>query len=391
MSIRPRPAVITSLLALAAGAVALVACSAQTSTDSTTSATPPGQSSPSTSASASAATATGTFSYSDGIDDNGYWDGITAGDYVELYDYEAFPIPKATHEITDEAVQAEIDSMLASFATTTNVTDRAVVDGDTVNIDYVGSVGGVEFDGGSTDGAGTDVTIGVTSYIDDFLEQIIGHTPGDTFDINVTFPEDYGVDELNGQDAVFVTTVNYIVQTDTPELTDAFVVENLAATYGWVKATEVRDGIKADLQKAAIQNYIYDYLTTEVPVSSLPESLIAYEQEAMLFYYQEGADYYGMDLDEFLASYVGVSSVDELIEMSAEDNQLWIRYTLVVQAIAEAEGIVATEEDVATYFSEQMGLDDYSSYEAQYGLPYLKQSAMVQKVMDYLYDHVVLE
>lgn len=89
-------------------------------------------------------------------------------------------------------------------------TSLTVEDGDTVNIDYVGSVDGTEFDGGSTDGLGTDLTIGSGSYIDDFEDQLIGSHPGDNVEVTVTFPEDYGISDLNGKEAVFDVTVNGI-------------------------------------------------------------------------------------------------------------------------------------------------------------------------------------
>lgn len=87
-----------------------------------------------------------------------------------------------------------------------------VQDGDSVNIDYVGSINGVEFDGGSTQGAGATLVIGSGSYIDDFEEQLIGSHPGDEVDVVVTFPEDYGNEELNGKEALFEVTVNGIYQ-----------------------------------------------------------------------------------------------------------------------------------------------------------------------------------
>lgn len=91
-------------------------------------------------------------------------------------------------------------------------TALTVEDGDTVNIDYVGTVDGVEFEGGSTQGAGADLTIGSGSYIDDFEDQLIGAHPGDKVEVNVTFPENYGNEELNGKDAVFAVTVNGIYE-----------------------------------------------------------------------------------------------------------------------------------------------------------------------------------
>ena len=97
----------------------------------------------------------------------------------------------------------------SSYSTDTSLT---VEDGDTVNIDYVGTIDGVEFDGGSTGGAGTDLVIGSGRYIDDFEDQLIGSHPGDTVEVNVTFPDDYGNEELNGKDAVFTVTINGIYE-----------------------------------------------------------------------------------------------------------------------------------------------------------------------------------
>lgn len=96
--------------------------------------------------------------------------------------------------------------------TETYQTDSALTieDGDTVNIDYVGTIDGVEFEGGNTNENGTDLVIGSGNYIDDFEEQLIGSHPGDTVEVQVTFPEDYGKEDLNGKDAIFTVTINGI-------------------------------------------------------------------------------------------------------------------------------------------------------------------------------------
>lgn len=106
------------------------------------------------------------------------------------------------------------DSKSSDTETTSYLTDTTLTieDGDTVNIDYVGTIDGVEFTGGNTNGAGTDLTIGSGKYIDDFEEQLIGAHPGDTVEVNVTFPEDYGKDEVNGKDARFEVVVNGIYE-----------------------------------------------------------------------------------------------------------------------------------------------------------------------------------
>ncbi len=112
-------------------------------------------------------------------------------------------------ESTDADSSAEDADSDSSYSTDTSLT---VEDGDTVNIDYTGYVDDVAFDGGSTNGAGADLTIGSGTYIDDFEEQLIGYHVGDTVTVNVTFPEDYGNEELNGKDAVFEVTINGIYE-----------------------------------------------------------------------------------------------------------------------------------------------------------------------------------
>ncbi|MCC2253549.1 FKBP-type peptidyl-prolyl cis-trans isomerase [Ruminococcus sp. CLA-AA-H200] len=109
---------------------------------------------------------------------------------------------------TDSEEETDSEAASAEYSTDTSLT---VEDGDTVNIDYVGSVDGVEFDGGSTNGAGTDLVIGSGSYIDDFEEQLIGYHPGDQVDVYVTFPDDYSNNpDLSGAEALFEVTINGI-------------------------------------------------------------------------------------------------------------------------------------------------------------------------------------
>ncbi|MEG0833731.1 MAG: FKBP-type peptidyl-prolyl cis-trans isomerase, partial [Oscillospiraceae bacterium] len=150
------------------------------------------------------------FNYSAALGDDGFWKGVKASKLVTLPEnYLSIEIPANVHTITDEAVGVEVGKLMDTFAKAEQLKNRAVADGDTLNIDYVGSIGGKEFEGGSTGGGGTSVTVGTTQYIDDFINQLIGHKPGDTFNIEVTFPDNYGKEELNGKDAVFVTTINY--------------------------------------------------------------------------------------------------------------------------------------------------------------------------------------
>jgi len=116
----------------------------------------------------------------------------------------------STDTSTDTSTDISTESTTGDTSTFSTDTSLTVKDGDTVNIDYVGSIDGVEFAGGNTNGAGADLTIGSGTYIDDFEEQLIGAHPGDTVEVNVTFPENYGNEQLNGKDALFVVEVNGI-------------------------------------------------------------------------------------------------------------------------------------------------------------------------------------
>lgn len=336
------------------------------------------------------------FTYSTGLDENGFWEGITALDNVELCDYSGIAVPAEVHLVSEEAVQSEMDSYLSQFTTTEEVENRAVQDGDTVNIDYVGSVDGVEFEGGSTQGAGAEVIIGYTSYIDDFLEQLIGHMPGETFDIEVTFPDNYGTEEsgsahLNGKDAVFSTTINHIVQYNDAVLSDSFVEENFSETLGWSTVAQMKEAIREDLQTAALASYFQEYIVTNSIVNTLPESMLQYQQNALIYYYQEYADYYSMEMQDFLSSYMGVASTEELLAMYEEDNTTTAKFYLLIQAIAEKEGISVSQEDLDAYFLDYAGTEDYSQLEEYYGKPYLHLMVLTQAVLDHLESKAVLE
>jgi trigger factor len=331
------------------------------------------------------------FAYSDAIADNGFWKNVTALDYVELCEYSGIHLPRSAHEISADSVNSEINAILAEYATEKQIKDRAVVDGDTVNIDFVGSINGVEFEGGSTNGAGTIVTIGVTSYIDDFLEQLIGHTPGETFDIEVTFPENYGNEELNGKDAVFKTTVNYIMETTIPELTDKFVADSLSSVYGWNTVAEMEAGIRDNLQTSSVLSYLQKYIAENSIVKSVPETVMKYQEDSMINYVQSFVDYNNIDLKDFLSAYENVSNTEELLEKYRDKNTETASFYLIIQAIAEDADIKVNDDDVAEYFAEYMMIEDYSDYEELYGMPYLKLIVLNQKVLDYIKDNAVME
>ena len=330
------------------------------------------------------------FSFSDGIDENGMWQGVRALNYVEIFNYRAMPIPAETHQVTQESIQEIIDNILTENILRVNTMDREVAHGDTINIDFVGSVDGVEFDGGSTGGAGMDVTIGVTQFIDDFLYQLIGHTPGSTVNVEVTFPDEYPQQPaLEGAEALFVTTINHIVEEIKPELTDAFVAENFAELLDLNTVDELTEHIRDFLHTNAVQQYIYEYIITNVVVTSIPQELIRYHEQLTLRRNTDQAAQFGMDLDAMLSMF-GFSDIEAFLEANREDIETEARFSLILQAVAEDANISVNVQDVTDFFIENFDTEDFSEFEEMHGLPWLKQVIRNQRVMEFISENAEL-
>ncbi len=312
------------------------------------------------------------FDYSGQIDEDGMWKGVKALDLVQLPDYSKITVAQAD-------IDSEIETFLNSYPDMEKIMDREIADGDYVNIDYVGTIGGVEFEGGSTQGNGTMVIIGYTSYIDDFIDQLIGHKPGETFDINVTFPDDYGDENLNGRDAVFETTVNYIAEYHKAELTDEFVQTNLAASYGWTTVDDMTAGIAAE----CATRYLYDNTTFQ----EVPESMVDYNIEAAIAYYKAYASAYGITFEEFLQSYTEAGSEAEFREAQYDSAYDSATYYLLYQALEEDMGLSVSDKDVTAYFS-NLGTTDLDTMVDTYGMPYLKNQLLINEVIEELQSRI---
>ena len=325
------------------------------------------------------------FTPSDGIDENGFWEGIKAIDYVEMFDYKTTQISEELLNVSEDSVEQAIDNFLNNYQDREEIMDRAVEEGDLVNIDYVGSVNGFELENLSTEGMGTEVIAGSTDYIDDFLTQIIGHKPGETFNIEVTYPEDFGKDVLNGKDAVFVTTINCIIVESVPELNDDFVVKNLSGLYGWKTVEEMNKGITNGLRSQAIHDAVFEFLTTSVLVKAIPKKMVDYQVQSMFLHYQSEAENVGMTLEEYT-----LKSPSELAYNNLADINARAIYYLVNQAIAEDVGLSVSEADLKAFAVENIGSEDYSIMVAQSGLPFIKQAVLCQKVAEYIVDNAEL-
>ncbi len=331
------------------------------------------------------------FSYSDGFDENGYLKGVTAADYVTLPDdYAAITIDAALGEVSDEDVSAFIEqNYLSNFATTEQVTDRAAADGDTVNIDYVGTVDGVEFDGGSTQGQGTNLTLGSGAYIPGFEEQIVGHTPGETFDVKVTFPEEY-TEELAGKDAVFETTLNYINETVTPELTDDWVAENLAEATPFTDVATLNAYAQRQVAFNNQCNDVYAALRDKATFSdTLPEEALEYYRNNFRYEIYSMAQSYGVSMND-VAQGNGYDTVEDFVTAAESLVEAQLQQALLLQAVAEKSGLQCDTETLNAEFSNYAGTN-LDAWVALYGENFNKNQLLTSMVMQNLIDQVQYE
>lgn len=327
------------------------------------------------------------FDYSSIFDENGYVAGVTASDYITLPEDLGLTLSDEANTVSDEDVADYInENIMVNYTETQEVTDRAAADGDTVNIDYVGTVDGVEFDGGSAEGY--DLTLGSGTFIDGFEEQIVGHTPGESFDVTVTFPEDYRATDLAGKEAVFATTLNYISESVTPELTDDFVKENLNESLGLDSVETLNTYISDMLLFSQQTNELYSQLSEKLTVEGeVPAELAKYFEDYYLSSPYLYAQMYGVSLDEFMQAN-GYDSAAAYLESSRTYIDGAIQQTLILQALAEKYGITCTTETLENQFQEYFGSSDTSSYVNYYGENYLKMSILNDLVMEKLVEEV---
>ncbi len=320
------------------------------------------------------------FTYSDGLDENGYWTGVKALDVVTLpEDYAAIPLKKADIEPTEDEVQSQIDSLLDQHATTAEVTGRAAANGDTVTIDYSGTVDGVAFTGGTYNGY--SLKLGSGTFIDGFEDQIVGHNVGDTFDVKVTFPEGYSDSTdaegntlvLSGKEAVFSVTLNGISEEVQPELTDAWVDETLGTSNDLHSVEALRAFYQQQLYQTNLQTAVMDYLLQNSTFGDIPKSVLDYQVTQCLNYYYTMGGHYGYELDAFVQM-MGYDNADAMLAALADNIESYAKEALVYQAVAEAMELAPTQEQI----------DAYSAYTDTYGANYCTMVAMMDTVTEAL-------
>ena len=255
---------------------------------------------------------------------------------VELKDYEGIEIEDPTLEVTDELIDSEVENERAMNARIINVDDRAVEDGDTVNIDFKGSVDGEYFEGGEAESQ--DLKIGSNTFIPGFEEQLIGHNIDEEFDITVKFPEDYHQKDLAGKDAKFEIKLNSISYEELPELDDEFVKD--------ISEFDTLDEFKADIRKKKEEEFkttsemekqrrAIDKIGEMVDVE-IPEAMINAQIDDMIRNYDQSLRAQGISFE----------SLDDFKNTMRPEAERTVKNDLALEALVKDLAIEITDEEI---------------------------------------------
>lgn len=325
-----------------------------------------------------------------GLTADGKIENVNVKDIVTLADYANISVPEEEVAAKTEEVEDSIKSTLEQHKEPSTDTSIAIADGDEVNIDFVGTVDGVEFEGGNSNGEGYDLTIGSGSFVDDFEQQLIGHKPGEEVTVEVTFPADYDGEDVAGKDASFAVTINSI--NITPELTDEFVAKNITEE-GVTTAAEYRAFVENNFYEQHLKEFLTNYILENSTVKSYPSqylktmrALLKYNDEQMLASYEQMSAYYGFSMYENLWDLRDDDVSDELSyelelrERAKED----AKNAMVYQALFEDAGLTIDMESVYAEMTEQYGEESVTQMKETNGEGYIAQNEIKEAVVEHL-------
>ncbi len=312
---------------------------------------------------------------------------VTLGDYKGLV-YEA-----PSDEVTDEEVTAEINRLREQNAELKVLEDATLKDGQTAIFDFEGFVDDVAFEGGKADNY--ELVIGSGQFIPGFEEQMVGLKTGEEKDIKVTFPENYQAENLKGKDAIFKIKLHEIKEKVLPELTDEFVkdlekeaIETVDALKESTRKTLEEDKVKTNKNKKI------DFAVEEASKNasiSIPEEMIANEKNRMMDNTRQQVKQYGLELEQYL-QFSGLT-MEQFEANMHRDAEKSIRYNLTLAAIAKAENITASDEEME---------EKYQSMASQYNLELeqiksqinpesVKQEVALNKAVDFIVEHLTIK
>ena len=306
---------------------------------------------------------------------------------VTLGEYKGLTVEVEQQKLTDAMVDARISQDQDKASRTIDVEDRPVQEGDTVNLDYAGTVDGVAFAGGTAENQ--TLKIGSHQFIPGFEEQMAGMSIGEEKDLQVKFPDEYHAEELKGKDAVFHVKVNGIQVTEKPELDDDFAADisefDTFAAYKENIVKELSEQISRS-NDAALENALVEKAAENATVD-IPQAMIDDQAEYMLREMAMRMSYQGLRMEDYM-KYTGQTRED-MIAMQKPEAEKRVRAELVIEAIRKAEAIEPTEADIEKAIEDQARRSGQETETFKKNLTdeqkdYLKDNAAIQLVLDLL-------
>ena len=313
--------------------------------------------------------------------------GALSNDNITIKKYKGLEVDKVeTIAVTDEDVEMSIQSDLETLATKTDITGRPAQLGDIAIIDFEGKKDGVAFEGG----AGTDyeLELGSGQFIDGFEDGVVGHNIGETFDLDLTFPENYSSEELAGQAVVFTVTLKGLQEKHVPELTVDILaqLESKATTIEEYRA-QIRSDLKVSNQETAestLLSSVWETLVKNCEIKKFPEGMLDEYVKNLEEQYSYYAQMYGMEIEEFFKQIFGMSA-KEVAKTTATQE-------LAMALIAEKEGLTIKDKDYEAGVKDlasQYGYEDTEEFLKAYGEDSIRKALLQEKVGKFLVDNCV--
>ena len=311
---------------------------------------------------------------------------------VTLGEYKGLEVPKADLTVTDEEIDAEVDKEREKNSRMIDVDDRAVANGDSIKLDFDGSVDGVPFEGGKAENY--DLVIGSGSFIPGFEEQLVGAEIGKELDVNVTFPEEYHAKELAGKAAVFKCKVNEIKVKELPEADDDFAQdvsefdtlaeykEDIKKRLTEKKETEAKNAKETAALEKAVENAQMD----------IPAAMIDNQVRQMADDFARRIQSQGISLEQYL-QFTGMTA-DKLLDQMRPEAEKRIKNSLVLEAIAKAESFEISDEKVEEEINKmaesyKMEADKVKELLGEAGVAQMKNDLGIQEAVNFLRDSAV--
>ena len=311
---------------------------------------------------------------------------------VTLGEYKGIEVTKADTEVTEADIDAKIEEERKNNARKIEITDRAVEDGDTVDIDFDGYVDGEQFEGGKSEGYALE--IGSHSFIDTFEEQLIGKMPGEDVEVNVTFPENYQVEELAGKPALFKVKINHIKGEELPEIDDDFAMD--VSEFDTLE--EYRESLRekvAEEKKSSARYAQENEAVAKIADAAeidIPEAMIETQTNQLIRDIEQNLAQQGISMDLYY-QFTGMT-YESMREDYRERAQIQIRQMLTMEAIADAENIEVSDEEVNEELektAESYGMDPRTLLEvaSEDDKDSIRSEKKLRKATDFIMEYVV--